>query len=1620
MFNQRKRGELKMRKSKKFLALLTALSISASAFAGLGVTAFADESANAGETETVWTAPQYTADMAVHSNTNITVAEKDTSIGGASLSVKVLGSISGGIEGAQPGEYNKQSGGTATFTVNAQTAGNYNVKVTALGAIGRRIDLVAGETLYAFPTDVEEEYASKWTKISDEGARDVFTYTFENVALAAGENSLVLGTKVSQSWAPDLIGIDVEEVVPAGPGIVYKKGTGALDGTVNITYDKEAEGELIAAEYYTDGTLKSVTAKNVKLVDGTVSIEADFGTDAVTLMLWDGLDTMVPLLPSVKVEGDIEVKPTPVVTGDPSKTPEPTAEPTAEPTVEPKPTVDPSMVYYTLDFEDASKTYINAAEGTTTTPELWASQYYFAGLSIATDNDAAINKHVKYLNNQGKGTRCAYYILPEAAGTVDENKQAVAEFDFRFRNGGTNGNNQLALIGSSGAPIQNGDYEPTNKPAGTAAILKFTQPKDGDGQFMVNNDASKGDTLDTVTVKSEGYKNDTWAHAKVVMNFENQNALVTVTSLDGSETYVSQQLVPFVTSASKLTELFVAAARDASYVCMDNVIVRKLDSSDVGATYYTVTFDVDGKETKVGVKEGEKLTELPDTAKTGYLFDGWKVGESDALLSNEQLLDMAITADTSAAAVYHLNPDYIEPMVGLEFSEFPANGLPTLGADENTAASNPITVKINGEIGGSLAENPDSRVKDLKVEWEFKGFRHIVSKAQAGEDPATADGGVNKYCDSYAEVVYNEATPQTVDFQLKSVPMNFYGEVVAKVTYNGQTMEISKAMSVLPNKAAAAGTLLPKAGFVENFEWYSDDMAGYKATTSADNKAATDIVTGDWAAYGGNSGRGLYIAKDEETGKKFLKLKSTGTNSSSFAVNKLDTAPTGQVIIKQDVRFYNSNTSILFKTANPVTWTAGSATTLSFNFTGSSFNLNGADAICSAATGKWYTIVLSADVTSKLCSAKVYDKETGDILGSSDILPFSDAGSTSPVYLCYRTPDNSQGEFDFNNVKMYVPSIDDSKFTVTAADETLSVPKAGGADVSTTLNASALSTEGYDMIGDAKWEIDSSVSDTSSVIVTPDASNSHMATLTVKAGAPAGELPINVTISGVTKQIKINLTSSQDSVQFTKSTASISIPLESGASGTYDYAAKVVGPKSDEDDTPVDIEGRIVTLSVYDKNNANELTTLPEGITFDAATGKLTVTDKAAATILYIRATSTNRKNEIIMKAVKVTIHGLAFDFGGDGEGAVVEGYTAVTPATAYNETAGYGISDGTPTIGGSASADNADSDNLTGTFMFRAKVTPAKVYKVAVNYSGKAVSEKVNADLTGVELTNASQSTVEYTIPVIDDVLDLTFSGGNVASIVIEKAEEKNPGAKPHIYTVGDSTIANNGSWAYVMARDYATYEKLPEIASFSNNGRGGKNLSSYYTGGEFRDRVLSNICPGDYVMIGDMGTNGMGSNFEESFNYYVDACEALGAKIILNSYSPHGAVGDYASGYDAAAHTFTSYRQDAYDNIVRNIYAERTTAGGEKYDAKIVGFVDIGKMADAAFNAYVKDYAANSYADEDAAAQAIIKCFGDHNHYSNGPLAAELMIKGYGEGADAKGIVKSLYEIISADLAK
>jgi len=86
------------------------------------------------------------------------------------------------------------------------------------------------------------------------------------------------------------------------------------------------------------------------------------------------------------------------------------------------------------------------------------------------------------------------------------------------------------------------------------------------------------------------------------------------------------------------------------------------------------------------------------------------------------------------------------------------------------------------------------------------------------------------------------------------------------------------------------------------------------------------------------------------------------------------------------------------------------------------------------------------------------------------------------------------------------------------------------------------------------------------------------------------------------------------------------------------------------------------------------------------------------------------------------------------------------------------------------------------------------------------------------------------------------------------------------------------------------------------------------------------------------------------------------------------------------------------------------------ENNDDNYLGFVEIGRNADAIFNAYARDYAANGYANANAAAQAIITCFTDHNHYSNGTLACDLMLNGY-KTTDAKGIVAQLVDILKSE---
>lgn len=330
-----------------------------------------------------------------------------------------------------------------------------------------------------------------------------------------------------------------------------------------------------------------------------------------------------------------------------------------------------------------------------------------------------------------------------------------------------------------------------------------------------------------------------------------------------------------------------------------------------------------------------------------------------------------------------------------------------------------------------------------------------------------------------------------------------------------------------------------------------------------------------------------------------------------------------------------------------------------------------------------------------------------------------------------------------------------------------------------------------------------------------------------------------------------------------------------------------------------------------------------------------------------------------------------------------------------------------------SAPAEKAASDQQDDVQRFEIKGESGIVYDVKIAYTGVLMAGYLNQDLSGYELGRQEKAdTVTFSVPCVNGLIDIFVTPGkgvkpHIAYINVSPQAPKQARKKKKVHHIGDSTSANRGSWMHhlVALIKEGKYQELAELCEMCNDGAGGRNLRTYYQQAKLA-RVLCDICPGDIVMIGNNGTNGMNRTFEEDLNLYIDAAEQFGAKIMLNSYTPHGMVSRWAKGYNADTQTFDSYRRDNYDVITRKVADDRA-----KSDPRYVGFVEIGMNADKIFSAYVDDFRKNGYESRDAAAKAIISCFTDHNHYSKDPLACELMLDGYGK---TPGIVAQIVALL------
>lgn len=1228
--------------------------------------------------------------------------------------------------------------------------------------------------------------------------------------------------------------------------------------------------------------------------------------------------------------------------------------------------------YFSLDFESATDTMG------------WTSANAPGDMSIATDEDNSINKYFKFANTNGSGTRNAYYTFDSDAQTT-ENGKAVIEFDFYMTNTGNENINQLVLLDSAaGNPKGNANY------SGNNYIFSFTQPKNSDKLIINNLDGSKETYTTTDWTNKSG-----WTHAKAIMDFTEHNVTITLSSHDGETVYFDNK-VPMGTTDLKIGKLLICEARKNTVTFgIDNILVRSYDSSlDAGNTYYKVTYDVKGEKSEETVKENTSPLNIPDLTNYGYTFKGWQVNDDTENLIDD-LKEYKITADTKFTAIYEKDTEYIEPIISAEIK---GNQIMTFGDSPDIAAENKYTLTLTGQNGTIItADTIDSRIDDFNIEWDIDGFKTV--------------NDTDKYCDSYGEFAEHTNTATEVLFMLRQCDFNFYGKLNATVTYNGETIEASMYVAATGDKSMADNQILPEAGYPSDFDEYPDSLVGY--TTLKDTYGGNDIMVGGWGMSGSDSGDAV-IMKEENN--KFLRINCPTSSKSHMFTNSIDT-PQKQIIFEQNIRF-NGNGCITLTSKQPY-WTdkEGYTTPVTLEFDGTTIKLNGIaiknnDIDVTVNKGKWYKIVLSADKTTESCFVKVYDLN-GQFVGETDSIAWTE--NSEPTYYSIGFANKQTGTVDFDAYRAYYPAADISTYTLNISQETLSIPNKDTA----TLSASVKSKEGYNITGAAEWSI--LEDDMQDIIITPDVVDSHKATITLGEGASAGEATVQVNIGGYTKTIKLNITDSAESIKFTSSQGSLAIPLDEKSVNTAKYSAAVINGDG------MDLN-RNVSLGIYDKNNVNKYN-LPDGISFDASAGTISVTSAAVPCVFTVRATGESSDGKILSRSVKVTVHGLSFDFGSGADESVTEGYTDINPLTTYTVSRGYGI-EGSAKAEGTPSIDNAESDYLSGDFTFKAKVTKGKHYRVKIAFSGDLVSEYVSEALSGHERTLAAEGTTHtgytvkteeiteqvYDIPVVDDVMDLKFSGARVAYISIEKVE-KTAAEKPNIWSVGDSTIGNSGSYAYNLARDQANYPEFTALADYHNNGKGSRNLKTYYTQG-WLDNILINIRPGDIVTIGNMGTNpgGMsGTQFKAPLDYYVDACLAMGAKVILTSYTPHGCVEGYEYVYDKTTHTFHGCREDAYDSLgIRVIYEER------KDDPDILGFIDIGLNADNAFNEYVADYAKNGYENEDAAAKAIMDCFGDHNHYGNGgrsQLAGDLMLNGYGT---APGIVSELVRVLTESTNK
>lgn len=843
---------------------------------------------------------------------------------------------------------------------------------------------------------------------------------------------------------------------------------------------------------------------------------------------------------------------------------------------------------------------------------------------------------------------------------------------------------------------------------------------------------------------------------------------------------------------------------------------------------------------------------------------------------------------------------------------------------EDTPVHKPIAIKATGIYGSDLTNK-----EGLNVEWTVTGLDN-----EDGYISLTKESGSGTGTDGV------KPNGPTAYFNVRNGVSNWFGKVTAKVTYLGESFEISTPFAVIG--ASGSTNIAPDAGYPENMSSYDDSLVGYTATSNAIN--SKDLVLNGWSIYGSNGVRTLTLKKDEDN-TKYLQFASNGGGGSTVGVYQLAEQAT-QYIVDMKVRFTGGAMAFGHYGNTPNNATNNPNWTVSY---GSGALTVGTQSISGVNSEDWYRVIVSADESVGTYWVKVYN-DAGTLVGETTAEAMSSTYTETQKYFCF------QGTYpvDLASFKIYTPTA--STMTVNTEAETIQVPETGANSATAELTAIVKDTDGYNISGAVAWSLADEYTGVS--IASKDA---QTATLTVTDEAAAGTVTVVATYGSKRVEKEISLSTTGNAIAFTKSSSSITIPFEGSDAATGNFAAEV----RDKAGQPVD--GANVTLSLVDA--AGTPVTNAKGITFDATTGVLTVQAGAVSKVLYVKAVATVGE-ETLTSRVKVNVHGLSFAFGSNDPSD--DSFTKVTATDAYSDKIGYGFDD--------TSVVTSEESDVKGTaaYRFKAKV-PNGNYVVKVTTSSATMTSEV---VEGVAATTGITKTgTQFNVAVCDGVLDLTFeSGSTLSDLTITQAAAKTALAKPAVYAIGDSTTNNNASGNISWGNRVGNGVAVPDtFSSFSNNGMAGRDSVNFYNQGRV-ETVLLSVCPGDYVTV-NMGINSKEAGESASYytllnNYYVEGIIQRGGIPVIVTATPLG----FSSSqypYNASIGKFTVNRgTGAHNGDLRKI--------AQSHDLNII---ELGYYFENYFNSLTAEdvtaYNTENGTSFTSQVELVKSWYGDHNHY-------------------------------------